>query len=154
MGSSCGKGSKPQNGVVSPIKADRIPISSPVPNDLKFQSQNDLQKRKQHPTAEIVRESQNTKGENDIPNVEPSKASNVETQNLFSGTPSIDNEKHKYVSVDPKIRVALDQQGLVPPKVFTLVEQERLVMHQFAQIQRPLDRYVFLMALQVWTSDQ
>ncbi len=41
--------------------------------------------------------------------------------------------------------------GLLPPKVFTLDEQARLVMHQFAQIQRPLDRYVFLMALQVST---
>jgi malate dehydrogenase (oxaloacetate-decarboxylating)(NADP+) len=65
-----------------------------------------------------------------------------------------DAGKNKDTAFSQAERTALGLTGLLPPKVFTLDEQARLAMHQFAQIQRPLDRYVFLMALQVWTSDQ
>ena len=60
-----------------------------------------------------------------------------------------DPGKNKDTAFSKDERTALGLIGLVPPKVFTLDEQARLAMHQFAQIQRPLDRYVFLIALQV-----
>ena len=62
-----------------------------------------------------------------------------------------DPGKNKDTAFSEAERTALGLIGLLPPKVFTLDEQARLAMHQFAQIQRPLDRYVFLMALQVCT---
>ena len=62
-----------------------------------------------------------------------------------------DPGKNKDTAFSKDERTALGLIGLVPPKVFTLDEQARLAMHQFAQIQRPLDRYMFLMALQVCT---
>ena len=60
-----------------------------------------------------------------------------------------DPGKTKDTAFSQDERTALSLMGLLPPKVFTLDEQARLAMHQFAQIERPLDRYVFLMALQV-----
>jgi hypothetical protein len=46
-------------------------------------------------------------------------------------------------------RAKLKLNGLLPPRVFSIEQQAARVMHQFEQIQRPLDRYSFLMALQV-----
>ena len=62
-----------------------------------------------------------------------------------------DAGKNKDTAFSNDERAALGLVGLVPPKVFTLDEQAHLAMHQFAQIERALDRYVFLMALQVGT---
>ena len=60
-----------------------------------------------------------------------------------------DPSENRGTAYTAEARRALGVVGLLPPKVFTMEEQAALVMQQFGQVQRPLDRYSFLMALQV-----
>jgi hypothetical protein len=146
MGSSCGKGSVSQKSVIQPVKADQI--GSPVNTEQRLQPRKDIQNQKECRTAEAVKDLPYTNVEKQVPKVEQSNMKETSTESCFS---SIDNAKqnhHETVS-EARILFSLEQKGLSPPKMFTVVEQKRLVMHQFAQIQRPLDRYVFLMSLQV-----
>ncbi len=143
MGASCGKGSVSQKTVVSPVKSDQRGL--PANTEQRLQPKNNEQKKNECPQTEAVRESQGTKGEKEVPTVEQSN----EIEKKSCNAP-IENAKQNDIASAPEAQMLnLEQKGLAPPKVFTVIEQVRLVMHQFGLIQRPLDRYVFLMALQV-----
>ncbi len=148
MGSSCGKGSISQKTVITPVKTDKI--HSSVNTEQSLQQRNDAHKKRECLPTETTKES--TNGEEQASNTEQSKAKKADIRNeINSCIPPIEDVKDNHNETTPETRIvlSLEQKGLFPPRVFTSVEQERLVMHQFAQIQRPLDRYVYLMALQV-----
>jgi hypothetical protein len=146
MGASCGKGSVSQKIVISPVKSDQRGL--PANTEQRLQPKNNEQKQNECPPTEAVKESQGTKGNNEVQTVEQSKIDEIEKKSCNA---PIENAKQNDITSAPEAQMVLNlgQKGLATPKVFTVIEQVRLVMHQFGLIQRPLDRYVFLIALQV-----
>jgi hypothetical protein len=60
-----------------------------------------------------------------------------------------DSLKNKGSAFTQEERKALGLRGLIPPRVFTLDEQAVRVRRQFDALTVPLDKYKYLMDLQV-----